>query len=100
VLVEGLPLFIESKMVERLNVVAAMEKAVEQSRGQTPLLFHRKKRTDWLVTIRLSDLQEVAQIVSLSCTRPGPSDTASTFDTTSCPPRDLPGQQRLWQEGQ
>lgn len=80
--VEGLPFFIESKMVEKLNVQAAMDKAAAQSRGQTPLLFHRKKRTDWLVTMRLSDLREVAQIVALSSTAQEPDAPGSTSGTT------------------
>lgn len=82
VTVEGLPLFLESKMVERLNVQQAMEKAALQAGSQTPLLFHRKKRTEWLVTMRLSDLREVAQIVALSGTAQEPDAPGSTSGTT------------------
>jgi Holliday junction resolvase len=93
-------LFVESKMVEKLNVTQAMEKAVEQCGGALPILCHRKKRTDWLVTVRLQDLVHLSVMVSTSCTPQAPSDPTSPPAMTSCPPEDLPVQPRLWAEGQ
>jgi len=74
-------LFVESKMVEKLNVVQAMEKAVEQSGGALPILCHRKKRTGWLVTVRLEQLLELSQMV-VSATPRGPSGPTSPSGTT------------------
>lgn len=54
-------LFIESKRVQRLNVPAAVEKAVEQCpAGEIPIVCHRANRQPWLVTLRLDDLPELA----------------------------------------
>lgn len=54
----GLPgIHIECKRVERLNVVEAMEQAVNNADGadDVPAVFHRKNGTGWLVTMRLND---------------------------------------------
>ena len=54
----GLPgVHIEVKRVERLNVPEAMKQAVRDALkfGGTPVLFHRRSREPWLVTMRLQD---------------------------------------------
>lgn len=48
----------EVKRVEHLNIHTAMEQATEEAekRGDgLPTVFHRKNRTEWLVTMRLTD---------------------------------------------
>ena len=48
----------EVKRVERLNVPAAMEQSIRDSekfQDGTPVLFHRRNRGRWLVTMRLDD---------------------------------------------
>lgn len=54
----GLPgVHIEVKRVERLNVPEAMKQAVRDATkfGRIPVLFHRRSREPWLVTMRLHD---------------------------------------------
>ena len=87
VTVENIPqLFVESKCVERLNVVAAMEQAASDAKaaGKLPCLCHRRKRTEWLVTIRLTDLSLFAQMVEQSrCMRAEQNAaTSGIADTT------------------
>ena len=48
----------EIKRVERLNVPEAMAQAVRDSEkfhDGVPVLFHRRNRSPWLVTMRLED---------------------------------------------
>lgn len=53
-------LHIECKRVERLNIHQAMEQAVSDAREkEKPAVFHRKDRTDWLVTMKLDDFLEL-----------------------------------------
>ena len=52
----------EIKRVERLNVPEAMNQAVRDSEkfnDGAPVLFHRRNRQPWLVTMRLSDWMEL-----------------------------------------
>ena len=55
----GLPgIHCEVKRVERLNVPEAMAQSVRDSErfhDGKPALFHRRNRSEWLVTMRLSD---------------------------------------------
>jgi Holliday junction resolvase len=55
--VVGLPGFhVECKRVENLNVQKAIEQAVRDAAGRlTPVVFHRRNRKDWLVTIQAAD---------------------------------------------
>lgn len=49
---------IECKRVEKLNIHRAMEQAVEEAKKREdglPAVFHRKDRSEWLVTMRLDD---------------------------------------------
>lgn len=50
---------IECKRVERLNVSEAMAQAINDAKGDTPTVFHRKNREGWLVTMRLEDWMEL-----------------------------------------
>ena len=48
----------EVKRVERLNIHGAMEQAkaeAEKRKDGLPTVFHRRNRTEWLVTMRLED---------------------------------------------
>lgn len=57
--VVGVPgIHLEIKRVERLNVPEAMNQAARDSekfQDGAPALFHRRNRSPWLVTMRLSD---------------------------------------------
>ena len=57
--VSGLPgVHIEVKRRERLNITEAMEQAerdAERFADGAPAVFHRKNKSPWLVTMRLSD---------------------------------------------
>ena len=59
--VVGLPnVHIECKRVEQLNIHKAMEQAKNDARPhEFPTVFHRKDRTEWLVTMRLEDWLEL-----------------------------------------
>ena len=47
---------IECKRVERLNIHEAMQQSVRDAReNETPIVAHRKNKTEWLVTMRLDD---------------------------------------------
>ena len=46
---------IECKRVERLNINEAMEQADKDCGDKMPVVFHRKNRTPWLVTMHLDD---------------------------------------------
>lgn len=48
----------EVKRVEKLNIHTAMEQAKEEAKKRQdglPTVFHRRNRTEWLVTMRLED---------------------------------------------
>lgn len=62
--VEGLPgIHIEVKRVERLNLKAAYQQAVhdskENSNNDIPAIFHRQSHSPWMVTLSLSDFLKV-----------------------------------------
>jgi len=62
---------VESKRVENLNIHKAISQAVRDSKERKiPAVFHRKNRTDWLVTVRLNDLVKFAECVQnlVKCT--------------------------------
>jgi Holliday junction resolvase len=63
-LVAEMPLVhIEAKRVQRLNIDQAMAQAVEDSSKTmaTPTVWHRKNNCEWLVTVRLRDLERFAE---------------------------------------
>lgn len=53
----GLPgIHVECKRVEKLNLIDAVRQAVRDAKkGKIPVVFHRKDRSEWLVTMRLED---------------------------------------------
>ena len=55
--VVGLPgIHIECKRVEKLNLYKAVEQAENDAKdNETPCVFHRKDRQEWLVTMKLDD---------------------------------------------
>ena len=57
----GLPaIHIEVKRVERLNLYDAMEQAKRDAKnGDAPTVFHRKNRSNWLVTMELDDFMKL-----------------------------------------
>ena len=62
--IEELPdVFVEAKMVEALSIVPTMRKAVEQCNGKLPVVCHRKVRSEWLLTVRLTDLTALAKMI-------------------------------------
>lgn len=66
VVVEELPgVHLECKRVQRLNIDEAMAQAVSDSSKTmaTPTVWHRKNGAEWLVTVRLRDLERFAQQV-------------------------------------
>jgi Holliday junction resolvase len=58
--VVGLPgIHIEVKRVERLNITDAMCQAIGDSKGDVPVVMHRKNNEKWLVTMRFEDWIEL-----------------------------------------
>lgn len=58
--INGQPLHIEVKRVERLNILEAVDQAIRDSAtGSFPIVAHRKNRTQWLVTMPLLPLLEL-----------------------------------------
>ena len=53
----GLPgIHVECKRVEHLNILDAVSQAVRDANtGEIPTVFHRRDRSEWLVTMRLED---------------------------------------------
>lgn len=65
VLVDGVSeLFVEVKMVEKLNLSVAMATAIEQAADKLPVIMHRKSREPWLLTLRFADLPRLIHVVS------------------------------------
>ena len=66
----GLPgVHIEVKRVERLNVLEAYQQAVRDAQrfqDGVPVLFHRRNRSPWLVTMELGDWVEFYQALDNS----------------------------------
>jgi len=51
----------EVKFVERESVRAWMEQAVQDSGGKVPVVLHRRKGKEWLLTIQLGRLNDFAR---------------------------------------
>jgi len=51
---------IECKLVEKLNIRNAIEQArFDSGIGQTPVVMHKRNRTEWLVTMPLEDFMKL-----------------------------------------
>ncbi len=58
--IAGIPLHIEVKRCERLNVPEAMHQAERDAAEHTlPVVAHRRNRESWMLTLRLSDLLDI-----------------------------------------
>ena len=59
VVVEGFPLHIEVKRVERLNLKQAYQQAVHDSKAngknEIPVVFHRRSHQPWMVMLSADD---------------------------------------------
>lgn len=54
--INGQPLHIEVKRVERLNILDAMKQAISDAAAETfPVVVHRKNRSQWLITMPLTE---------------------------------------------
>ncbi len=57
-IVHGYPnIHLESKYVEQGNPYTWMQQAVEDAGDKVPVVLHRRNRQDWLVILRLDDVQ-------------------------------------------
>ena len=55
---------VECKRVESLNVGKAIDQSIRDCPdGSVPIVCHRRSSQPWLVTVRLSDLEALAQAV-------------------------------------
>lgn len=65
VVVEGLPLHIEVKRVERLNLKQAYQQAVHDSKAngnnEIPVVFHRQSYQPWMVSLSAEDFLELCK---------------------------------------
>jgi len=58
----------EVKFVEKLNVQNAMNQAVNDAKpGQIPIVAHKRKNCDWLVTVRAEDWFNIIRETDLVC---------------------------------
>lgn len=62
--VVGLPgVHIECKRAEKLNIDAAMEQSIRDSKpGEIPIVTHRKNRKHWKVTLQLRDFLKMYRV--------------------------------------
>ena len=62
--VVGVPgLHIEVKRVEKLNIHNAMEQSKRDAQpGETPIVAHRRNRTEWLVTMGFDDFIRMRRV--------------------------------------
>lgn len=62
--VVGLPhIHCEIKRVERLNIYDAIDQAKRDAKnGDSPTVFHRKNRCNWLVTMELDEFMKIYRV--------------------------------------
>jgi hypothetical protein len=80
VIAEAPMLHVESKMVEALSIHPVMQRAVQEAGTKLAVVCHKKKRTDRLITLRLTDLPRLVEMLSASTTtepREGQSERGS-----------------------
>ena len=56
-----LKLHFEVKRVERLQLYQAMSQAIRDSGSNTPVVAHKKNRSDWLVVLRAEDFLKLIE---------------------------------------
>ena len=58
--IAGIPIHIEVKRCERLNVTEAMHQAERDAvQNALPVVMHRRNRGKWLITVRLADILDI-----------------------------------------
>lgn len=58
--IHDIPLHIEVKRVEKLNITEAIKQAIRDAAdGSLPVVAHRRNREQWLVTVPLAALLDV-----------------------------------------
>lgn len=83
-IIKQLPeIFVECKRVQSLNLSKAMEIAVAQAGPKLPLIFHRKDREEWMVTLPLKDLLSAARILAMAARATPPAQSAAGFESGS-----------------
>ena len=97
----GLPgIHIECKRVEALNVTRAMEQAerdADRFQDGSPAVFHRKNKSPWLVTMKLSDW---LPLYALALTQDHDHDARTrffTYDPTSDLEKGAHMEQSYWE---
>ncbi len=61
--ISDLPLHLEIKRVEKLNLSEAMRQAVQDAGEFPPVVCHRKNREDWLITMRAEDWYNISAAI-------------------------------------
>ena len=51
-------LHIEVKRTEALNLYGALDQAIRDAQGKTPIVLHRRNNKDWVCIVRLGDIAE------------------------------------------
>lgn len=74
-------IFVECKRVQSLNLSKAMEIAVAQAGKKLPLIFHRKDREEWMVTLPLKDLLSAARILATAAKATPPAQSAADCES-------------------
>lgn len=98
-IVKGFPnLFVECKRVEQLNLTKAMELAKQQAGQKVPVIFHRKDREEWMVTVPLPHLLHLSLMLAAGprLIQQEPSAAIWVPDTTWCPPPGFAESQKPW----
>lgn len=96
-IVRNLPkMFVECKRVEQLNLSKAMDLARQQAGQKVPVIFHRRDREEWMASVPLDRLMELAVMMTERHTQQEQCDPISASDTTSFPPPGLGESRRPW----
>lgn len=54
-IISNFPAHFEVKRCQRLNIYKAMQQAVDECGGQTPIIAHRNNNNEWMVTLKADD---------------------------------------------
>jgi hypothetical protein len=77
VIVEGLPVHVEAKRVERLALWPAIDQAVADAGEKVPMVWHRCNRRESVVIVRTCDLARLVEALHFATTgRPEPAKVA------------------------
>lgn len=78
VVLEGVPVHVECKRTETLNVYKALEQATNDAGNKTPIVWHRRNGKPSVVIVQTSDLVAFADAVLASRKWVPQNDTATT----------------------